>query len=435
MLPSKKRFATKSTRRCFLKQSSLIATGCLGLPYLVPASVLGMDGKSAANERVNIGFIGAGGRANQLMDQIPGSAGQVVAVADCFLPRASESAKRRKVDWKVYQDYRRILDDKSIDAVFVPTTDHARVLLCIHACQAGKDVYAEKPLTLTIGEGRVLVNAARKYKRVFQVGSQQRTMEMNRFACEFVRNQGIGKLKTVLAVNYPGPGLYKDRSKDLPEQPIPEGLDWDAWQGQAESRPYHSALQYGWMGFRSYSGGEMTNWGAHGVDQIQWALGASQTGPVEIWPTSPGLNGSVRMRYADGIEVRFELPQGPMGGAIFVGEDAKIEINRNKFTTNPQDLIKNPPEPAVAQAWEGPGWTAKLHIQNWLDCVKTREKPNADVEIGHRSISVCHLANIARQIGRKIKWDPDKEIFPGDEEANGYLNRPRRKGYELPEVV
>ena len=141
------------------------------------------------------------------------------------------------------------------------------------------------------------------------------------------------------------------------------------------------------------------------------------------------------MRYAGGVVVRLELDKVPLGGAIFVGKDAKIEINRNKFTTNPKDFVKNPPQPATAKPWEGPGWTAKLHIQNWLDCIKTRQKPNADVEIGHRSISVCHLANIAREIGRKIKWDPAREIFPGDEEANAYLNRPRRKGYELPEVV
>ena len=418
-----------SSRRRFLKQSST-AAACLCLPYFIPSTVLGSDGKTAANERVNIGFIGAGNRANQLMDQIP-APGQVVAVADCCLPRAQESAKRRSAPWQVYQDYRHILDDKTIDAVFVPTPDHVRVLICIQACQAGKDVYAEKPLTLTIGEGRVLVNAARKYQRVFQVGSQQRTMEMNRFACELVRSGGIGRVKTVLAVNYPGPGDYNG----LPEQPVPAGLDWDAWQAQAPARPYNNTLQFGWMGFRSYSGGEMTNWGAHGLDQVQWALGKSQTGPVEIWPTSLGTNGKVRMRYADGVEVRLELDKGPMGGAIFVGSDAKIEINRNKFTTNPKDLVKNPPQPATAQLWEGPGWTAKPHIQNWLDCIKTRQKPNADVEIGHRSISVSHLANIARQIGRKLKWDPAKETFPGDAEANAYLTRPRRKGYELPKEV
>ena len=180
----------------------------------------------------------------------------------------------------------------------------------------------------------------------------------------------------------------------------------------------------------------MTNWGAHGVDQIQWALGASQTGPTEIWPVSatPDLNGEVHMRYANGVLVRFERTGGPMGGAVFVGDKCKIEINRNKFTTNPPDFVKHPPEPAAAEIWEGAGWVARPHIQNWLDCIKTREKPNADVEIGHRSISVCHLANIARQLGRRLHWDPEREVFPGDDQANSYLARPRRKGYELPEI-
>ena len=178
----------------------------------------------------------------------------------------------------------------------------------------------------------------------------------------------------------------------------------------------------------------MTNWGAHGVDQIQWALGMSHTGPVEIRPTSGGTNGKLQMRYANGVLVRYELSEGPWGGGVFVGEDCKIEINRNKFTTNPPDFVKDAPEPDTAEIWEGPGWIARPHIQNWLDCIKTREKPNADVEIGHRSISVCHLANMARLAGRRLRWNPDREQFVGDAEANAYLARPRRRGYELPEV-
>ncbi|MCP4590690.1 MAG: hypothetical protein GY842_08095, partial [bacterium] len=161
----------------------------------------------------------------------------------------------------------------------------------------------------------------------------------------------------------------------------------------------------------------------------------SQTGPVELWPESEGHNGKVSFRYANGVVVRLELDKGPMGGAIFVGEKAKIEINRNKFTTNPPDFVRNPPQPATAKIWEGPGWTARPHIQNWLDCIKSREKPNADVEIGHRSVSLCHLVNITRWVGRKLKWDPAKETFPDDPEANTYLDRPRRKGYELPETA
>ncbi len=432
---------TKTTsRRTFLGTSArVVATGLatpflaapfLSAPYYVPSSALAGTGRTGANDRVIVGMIAVGGRARQLIDHLPEEA-KIVALSDAYLQRAHETNKMKKANWPIYQDYRKMIDEENLDAVIVATPDHVRVLPCIHACQAGLDVYAEKPLTLTISEGRTLVNAARKYKRVFQVGSQQRTMEMNRFACELVRSGGIGKLKAVLAINYTGPKQYAG----LPEQPIPEGDDWNNWQAQAEARPFNPALQFGWMQWRSYSGGEMTNWGAHGIDQIQWALGMSHSGPVEIWPTSPGPNGKVRMKYADGTEVRFELEKGPHGGAIFVGEKCKIEINRNKFNTNPKDFVQNPPDQANAQAWEGAGWVARPHLQNWLDCLKTREKPNADVEIGHRSISVCHLANIAREVGRKLKWDPVTETFPEDTEACNWLSRPRRKGYELPGTV
>ncbi len=416
------------SRRRFLKDSVALAAGGLALPTLIPRGVLADAARPGANDRIAIGFIGSGNRARLLMDQMPEQS-RIVAISDCWLEACQTALKEKGTHWPVYQDYRKMLDKEPLDAVIVPTTDHARVLTCIHACQAGKDVYAEKPLTVCIGEGRVLVRAARKYKRVFQVGSQQRSMEMNRFACELVRSGGIGKLRTVLCRNYPSSRRYQG----LPEQPIPKGLDWDVWCNQTELRPYNVQLHRGWMAWRAYSGGETTNWGAHGFDQLQWGLGMSHSGPVELWPVEGGSGGRVHMRYANGIVVRCELEdKGPMGGAIFVGSEGKIEINRNKFTTNPPDLVKNPPPPEAAAVWEGFGWLARLHIQNWLDCIRTREKPVADVEIGHRSVSVCHLVNITREIGRKIRWDPATETFPGDDEANSYVMRPRRKGYELP---
>ncbi|NOX53638.1 MAG: Gfo/Idh/MocA family oxidoreductase, partial [Planctomycetes bacterium] len=193
-----------------------------------------------ANERVVVGFIGTGHRARQLMDHLPKDAARIVAISDCYVRRMDETLAQKKTNWRTYQNYRKMLDAEKLDAVVVATPDHGRVLPCIHACQAGLDVYAEKPLTLTIAEGRVLVQAARKYERVFQVGSQQRTMEMNRFACELVRTGGIGKIKVVLAVNYPGPRRYQG----LPEEPIPEGDDWDMWQGQAPERPFNRQLQF-----------------------------------------------------------------------------------------------------------------------------------------------------------------------------------------------
>lgn len=431
----------KISRRCFLKQTAAAAASGAAAPWILSSGAGSSAANPAPSDRVVIGVIGIGNRGRQLTGFVVKDLkqGQVVAISDCYIKNMEitlEMCKTRwadfvKTKWATYQDYRKMLDGEKLDAVIVATTDHGRVLPCIRACQAGLDVYAEKPLTLTIAEGRPLVNAARKYKRVFQVGSQQRTMEMNRFACELVRNGGIGKVTLVQGVNYPGPKRYAG----LPEQPIPEGDDWDAWQGQAPARPFNKELQFGWMQWRDYSGGEMTNWGAHGCDQVQWALGMSQSGPVEIWPLTEGPSGKVAMRYANGVEVRYELDNGPLGGAVFTGEKCKMTIDRNTFTTDPPDFVKNRPDTEAARIWEGPDWNAQQHIQNWLMSVKTREKPNADVEIGHRSITVCHLANIAREIGRKVRWDPERETFPGDDEANAYVSRPRRKGYELPEPV
>lgn len=412
-------------RRTLLKT----AAAGISLPWLIPSRALAHADQPGANERIIVGFIGTGLRAKQLMDHVPAGA-KIVSIADCYLKRAQDAVKEKKADWKIYQDYRTMFDAEKLDAVFVATPDHGRVLPCIVACQAGLDVYAEKPLTAYIAEGRALVNAVRKYGRILQVGSQQRTMEMNRAACEFIRNGGLGKLKYVQAFNYPS----SQRCPALPAQPIPEGDNWDMWCGPTELKPFHPHRQFAWYQWRDYSGGEMTNWGAHGLDQVQWALGASQTGPVELWPVNQGPQAKISMRYADGVEVRLELDRGPKGGAIFVGEKGKIEINRNKFTTNPPHLVPNPPEPAKAEAWEGPGWIARPHIQNWLDCIKSRQLPNADVEIGHRSVSVCHLANIARELGRRLQWDPEKEVFANDDEANSLVSRPRRKGYELPDL-
>jgi Oxidoreductase family, C-terminal alpha/beta domain/Oxidoreductase family, NAD-binding Rossmann fold len=415
-----------SNRRDFLKRSAAISAA-LAAPTIIPANALGRNNGPSPSEQIIIGLIGTGGRCNQLIDQVPAE-GKIVAASDCYLHRATETAKNKKAKWKLYQDYREMFDREKLDAVIIATPDHARTLPSIRAVIAGLDVYAEKPLTAYIHEGRVLVNAVRKHERVFQVGSQQRTMEINRFCCEFVRDGKLGKLKQVSAVNYTGPHRYKG----LPEEPVPPTDDWNTWLGPTELRPFNNQLQFAWMQWRDYSGGEMTNWGAHGVDQIQWALGKDDTGPTELWPDGP--KGIVSMRYADGPPVRFERDGGPMGGAVFIGADCKMEINRNKFTTNPADFVKDAPNPAVGDKWEGDGWIARPHIQNWLDCIKSRQRPNADVEIGHRSISVCHLVNITRELNRRVKWDPAAEKFVGDAEANELLDRPRRAGFELPEV-
>ena len=420
----------KISRREMIKNSAI----GLSVPMFVPRAVLGSPGKPGANDRVGIGAIGVGGRASLLLNQLPED-GRIVALSDCNLPRAEAFKAGREVDWPIYQDYHELLERKDIDAVIVGTGEFQRVLPSIHACQAGKDVYAEKPLTLYIHEGRVLVDAVRKYQTVFQVGSQQRSMEMNRIACELIRSGGLGKVREVRAMNYPGSEPSPEQPP--PEQPIPTGLNWDVWLNQAAMRPFHGQWM-GWMRWRDFAGGEMTNWGAHGIDQVQWALGMDGTGPVELWPITEGQNGQVGMRYADGTQLLFTLDRGPMGGAVFVCEKGKLEINRNKFTSNPreiaEELLKKVNVAEEERKWsdELALWQARWHMQNWIDCIRTREMPVADVEIGHRSISVCHLANIVRRVGRKLRWDPQTETFPDDIEACAMVSRPRRKGYELP---
>jgi predicted dehydrogenase len=421
-----------SRRRFLGATSAALAASAVGSPLAVSRQALA----APASNRIRVGAIGVGGRASLLLEQLPETA-EIVALSDCNLPRAEAFKAKKNGTWPVYQDYRKLLDRNDIDAVIVATGEFQRVLPCIHACQAGKDIYAEKPLTLYVREGRALVEAVRRHDRVLQVGSQQRSMAMNRVACELIRSGGLGKVLEVRAMNYPGP--QASPAQPLAEQPVPGGLDWDVWLNQAAARPYHSDWM-GWMRWRDFSGGEMTNWGAHGVDQIQWALNADDSGPTEMKPLSEGPNGQVSMRYPNGVDVNFILPmgRGPMGGAVFICEKGKLEINRNKFTSNPPEIAaelnKKLDVAEEERKWsdELALWQARWHMQDWIDCIRSRKRPVADVEIGHRSIAVCHLANITRALGRTLRWDAKREQFIDDDEANTHLDRPRRKGFELP---
>jgi predicted dehydrogenase len=421
-------------RREFLGSLLGVAAG----PLVLPRHLIAGSGKTGVNEKIRIGAIGVGGRATLLLQQLPESA-QLVALSDCNLPRAQAFKANAGGDWPVYQDYRELLDRKDIDAVIVATGEFQRVLPCIHACQAGKDVYAEKPLTLYVSEGRALVNAVRRYGRILQVGSQQRSMEMNRVACELVRNGGLGKILEVRAINYGG--AMASPMESFEKQEIPQGLDWNMWLNQAADRSFNPAWM-GWMQWRDFAGGEMTNWGAHGIDQIQWAIGADGTGPTELRPLSEGPNGKVSMTYATGVQVNYVIDpgKGPMGGAVFICEKGKLEINRNKFTSNPPEIAaeleKKLDIVEEERKWSDDLalWQAKWHMQNWIDCIHSRKLPVADAEIGHRSVTVCHLANITRAVGRSLTWDPVQEQFVQDAQANSLLDRPRRKGFELPTI-
>ncbi len=432
------------SRRRFLQQSVVIAGACQceRLIETVAAERMG------ASDIVRVGYIGAGRRAHQLMELPPDA--RIVAICDVNLARAEKTAAAHGA--RAFQDYRKLLDATDIDAVVVATPDHWHALPAIHACQAGKDVYCEKPLSLTVVEGRRMVEAARKYDRVFQTGTQQRSLAVNRVACAAVRDGRLGKLRRVVAHNYPSPWECA-----LPGGKPPASLDWNAWCGSAEWRPYHDDLyeprvKPGWISFRPYSGGEMTAWGAHGFDQIQWALGADDSGPVEIWtegePFAPPTyrkpmrrdegdaacsRPKIVYRYADGTIVALE--DGPAGGARFVGSDTTLTIDRGRFETGESELAAElkaqstvePPAPANSDT--------AAHLAHWIECIKSRRRPVADVEIGHRSATVCHLGNIARWTGRRLRWDPASETFPEDKAALALLDRERRKPYELPSQV
>lgn len=435
----------RSTRRDFLKSAASAAlVAGVASPTLIPRSALADGTRPGANDRIGVAGIGVGRRGSEIFASAARNPkAQAICVADVWLPRAENIAKKHKCD-AAYQDYRRVLDRKDVDAVLTATPEHWRGLVCINACLAGKHVYGEKPITLTISEGALMEKAARKNNVVFQTGSQQRSQRQNYVGCEFIRNGGLGQIKEVIAANYESPWLC-----DLPAQPIPDGLDWETWCGPTPVVPYNVDLftpraKPGWLSFRPYSGGEMTGWGTHGFDQIQCALGTDLTMPTEIIveegaeklipPVYSQAEDAKRgneicskprlaYKYANGVIVK--LGNANRGGGIFIGEKGKMEIFRGNLKSNP---------PEIAEELLKSERRDQDHVDNWLSCVLTGERPISDIAIGRRSAAICHLLNIARYLGRSLKWDPDKEVFIGDDEANTYLSREPRKGYELPTV-
>lgn len=290
-----------------------------------------------------------------------------------------------------------------------------------------------------------MVEAARKYRRAVQVGSQQRSTEPNRAGCALIRAGGLGHVKRAITSNLASPWICK-----LPAQSIPAGIDWDRWCGSAPLAAYHEDLHAcegkpGWMRCRDFAVGRIGNWGGHAIDQVQWALGTDDTGPVEVLVDGPPLDPPVydkpescergnRLCQSPGIAFRYasgtvlELSHGPLSGAIFLGDQGKVEIRRGSVHSNPKELIDD------VQIPDGPQYT-RAHVENWFACMDTGERPVADVEIGHRTATICHLGNIGRRLGRNLRWDPAMERFPADDEANSLLDRKRRKGHELPEKV
>lgn len=433
------------SRRQFLRRGAAATAAGVVLPTLIPRGVLAAPGQPGANEKIGVGFIGIGRQASGLLaGAMKKGEAKITGFADVNIKRAEANAARFNAF--ACQDYRRLLERKDVDAIFTATPEHWRILIVLHACQAGKDLYVEKPITLTIQEGRWMVEAVRKYKRVFQSGSQQRSDPLDIAACEFIRSGGLGKIKRVEAAAYPSPWDH-----NLPGQPVPEGLDWNMWCGPAPLVPYNESLYVprergpvapGWLSLRPYSGGEATGWGAHGYDMIQYALGMDNAGPIEFWGEGgkfepPVYTQPESKKRGDQIcsipKVFFKYPgdiivepgKGPGFGAIFYGEKGWLKVDRGRLDSDPEDiyleLMKNRPK-------------VLDHTANFFACVKSRQRPTADVEIGHRSATVCHLTNITRWTGRRLKWDPVTERFPDDADANKYLDRERRKGFEAPKV-
>jgi predicted dehydrogenase len=427
----------KISRRHFLRRAAGTAVGVISLPHIVPASALGKAGEVAASDRITLGFIATGKQSKHLMRSFMNSPGtQVLAACDVDklkLERGQKMAEghyakktgRAYKGCKAYGDFRDLIARDDIDAVVISTPDHWHAVTVIQSAKARKDIYCEKPLSQTIVEARAMVNAVRRYGRVFQTGSMQRSDWHFRLGCELVLNGYIGELKHV-TVGIGGP----PEDKPLPAQPVPDYLDWDMWVGPALWRPYNSELSphISWDGFphwrnhSSFGGGGMTDWGAHHFDIAQWGMGMDNSGPVEIIPPDGKQYKVLTYKYASGVT----MTRDRANGVLFTGTKGKVETNRGHLKTWPDELKNQKIGPNEIHLYE-----SNNHYTDWLNAIRKRTKPICDIETGCRSVSVCHLGNIAYKLGRPLKWDPQREVFVGDSDANRLLKRAMRGPWHL----
>lgn len=426
------------TRRRLL-QHGLAGTAALAVPTIIPGRALGAAGTGVAapSNRVRLGLIGCGdlGRGGHHLGRMLNTADvEVVAVCDVDAQhradaRARTNQKYGNENCKEYLDFRDVVDRADIDAVIIVTPDHWHALPAIAAAEAGKDIYCEKPLSLTVEEGRAMVRATRRYARVFQTGSQQRSDDRFRLACEAVRNGRVGKLQTIEARIGGGPVSEWEE----PSEP-PSHLDWNMWLGPARWVPYQrNRCHYQFRWIYDYSGGKMTDWGAHHNDIAQWAMGTDDTGPVTIegWAEFPtrgiwdtAVNFEVQATYPNGVVLK-TMSAGE-NGVLFTGDRGWIFVSRGVLRASDEAMIRDPfAESDVRLPVSGD------HHRNWLDCIKSRARPICDVEIGHRSATVCHLENIAIRTGRKLTWNPQTERFVDDPAADRWLSRPMRAPWHL----
>ena len=415
-------------RRQFMGRSAAATAIAVGLPAIVPSSVFGAD---APSNRIVMGSIGMGSQGNGNTSGFANKDGvQIVAVCDVDAAHREKARARFKLDAKsAYNDFHEVVARKDIDAVIVSTPDHWHVPISVAAIKSGKDVYCEKPLTLTIGGGRKLADAAKRYGRIVQTGSQQRSGSEFRQACELVRNGYIGDLKTI-GVGIPG------NNRSCPEwkpEPIPEGFDYNFWLGPAPQAPYTKMrCHYCFRFILDYSGGQMTNWGAHYLDIAQWGNGADDTGPVEIdgkgeYPPKGLFNTAAKadIKYTYANRVVLHLTTGG-GHTRFDGSKGWVDVRRGRIKAEPESLLKVKIKPNEIHLYN-----SRDHKRDFLDCIKSRKQPVANAEVGHRSSSVCHLGNISMLLGRPVKWDPKKEKFINDPAADQMISRPMRAPWRL----
>jgi len=425
-------------RRQFLRRTIGVSVGVFGFPYLVQSSALGKAGTVAASERITIGFIGVGGhgRAVNLTNFLGNADAQAVAVCDVEtshmnIARDMVNKKYGNKDCATYKDFRRIIERDDIDAVMISTPDHWHVPISIMAAKAGKDVECEKP-TLTVEEGRILCETMKRYNRVFQWSTEDRSVDVYLRMCELVRNGRIGKVHTVRVELPSGP----DTPGDPTPMPIPDGFDYDMWLGPAPYAPYtKDRIHWNFRWIHDYSGGMLTDWGAHLLDGAQWGNDTEHTGPVEVegkgefW--REGLYDSakefrIEYKYASGVRLivtsgtpslRFEGSEGWIGNRGW----------RAKLQAEPKSILKTVIGPNEIHLY-----TCKAGEQrNFLDCVKSRKDCYFPPEIGHRCFTIAHIGNISMLLKRKLKWNPDKERFINDEQANRMLSRSMRSPWRL----
>jgi len=428
------------TRRTFLTHSGTLAaaasTGVFGWP------VAAAEKPASANDRPRLGAIGLRYQGSVITEKAM-EYGDLVAVCDVDSHVRDQAKASFGSTARRFEDYRDLLARPDVDIVLIATPDHWHTKMVIDACRAGKDVYCEKPLTLTIDEGKLLTRVVKETGRVVQVGSWQRSDHRFRLAVEMVRQGRLGKLERVDVV------LGKNESGGpFPIRPVPRNLNWNLWQGQSPAREYiEQRCHYTFRWWLEYSGGQMTDWGAHHIDIARWAVGADPVlieGRARYPEVENGYNVPLdyQCRYLFANDVEMTVRDTGRNGVMFTGSEGRIFVNRGSLSGTPVEELNSHPLPREAYKLYGhdnldraPRMgkldAIKNHMGNFFDCVRTRKQPLSDVAGQHRSVSVCHLGNIAMRLGRPLRWDAEEERFTGDEQANRYLSREQRKGFEI----